>query len=504
MKKKGVGNIITSLCGWRFGFFLVLSLGFLACPAKQDSIVIVYDTPPRSLDPHLKKELITLSILGNIYEPLVGFDANMKIIPLLADYWERKDSLTWVFYLRDKVIFHNGRKCQSADVVYSLYRPNDLVLSEFNKLHDILDTIMTANKNEILIRTKIPNAFLPYDVALISIIPQGFNPQTQDPIGTGPYRFGDSTSTTIVLEAFPEYWGERVAIKKVNYIFVPELDERIRLFTEGKADIVGTIPITAVQELHHLRKVVPSAGNATRYLEFNHRKYPFNSQKFRQAVNLGINREALAKNVYYGYAVPANQYIEPGVFGYDPTLAQFIYDPDSARKLLAQLDPLPEIGLDYLDARQALGEAVAEQLKDIGLSIKLNPLTAQECWVRIENHISDCYLIANVPNSWEGVGDITNAFHTRQETRGLGLQNWCGYANPKLDLIIESLPLTVSQQDIAQKIARVQALLLNDIPKIPIVWEKFIYCVAQDIDWVLRLDDMILIKEIKIKEITHK
>jgi len=483
-------------------FFSLIMLSFLSvsCNSKKKSIVIIYPQAPRSLDCHFRKELITLTILNNIYEPLVSFDENMKIIPTLADYWERIDSLMWIFYLRDGILFHNGKELNANDVIYSLYRPLRLPRSEFKELQGVLDTILSENPNKIVIKTKTPRTFLLYDLALIDIIPEGSNPATENPVGTGPYHFVEVEENGLTLEEFPGYWCKRPQIKRVYYRFVSNYQDRIRIFAEGKADIITHMPITTVDELEKIGRVVASAGIAARYLEFNLNKYPFNRREFRLAVNLGIDRESMAKDVYRGYAVPANQYIEPGVFGYDPTRKHFDYNPDSARKLIKQLGDLPVIELEYANVKYFIGEALAEELQNIGLKIDTDSLTPDDYWQRIENRLSNCYIISKIPNSYEGIGDITSNFHTFDPRRGLGLQNRVGYSNRQLDLLIESLPLLTNQEQVAKKMVEIQDILLNDLPMIPVVWEKNIYCVSDRISWVLRLDDFILVKDIIIKK----
>lgn len=478
---------------------IILSLFLVSCASKKDSIVITYPAAPRSLDCHHRKELITLSILYNIYEPLVAFDANMKIEPGLADYWEQIDSLTWAFYLRDNVLFHNGKKFGTQDVIYSLYRPTDIPESEFKQLQDVLDTIISDGENKILLKTRTPRAFILYDLANIGIMPEGFNPTTEA-IGTGPYRFVEATEKMIILEAFPNYWGKKPTIKKVCFYFLAAFEDRLKLFVDGEADIITYVPITAVEELEHIGKVVASPGVSTRYLEVNLRKFPFNIKELRLAINIGIDREKLAKDVYLGYAVPANQYLEPGVFGNDPTRKLFDYDPDSAKKLISRLGDIPVIDFEYANVKYHIGEAIADEMRNIGLEVRTHSLPPDEYWNRIENKLSNCYIISMVPNSYEGIGDMASMFHTLEPARGLGLQNSVGYSNKKLDAILESLPLILDRQLVAQKLADVQDILLTDLPTIPIVWEKEIFCVSEEIDWMMRLDNFILVKGIKIKE----
>jgi peptide/nickel transport system substrate-binding protein len=477
-----------------------LFLFLISCAYKKDSIVIAYPSAPRSFDCHLRKELITLSILYNIYEPLVCFDANMKIGPALADYWEQKDSLTWVFYLRDGIVFHNNKMCGVNDVIYSLYRPMNLPESEFTVLKDVLDTIISEDENKIIIKTIIPRIFVLYDVALIGIMPEGLDPGTEDPVGTGPYRLTESSENKLTLEAFPQYWGEKPEIKRVDYYIIPEFEGRFQMFAEGKADIITYVPIEAVERCEAIGRVVASPGVSKRYLELNLRKYPYNTRAFRLAINIGIDREGVARDVYHGYAVPANQYIIPGVFGYDPTRQQFIYDPDSAKRLILNLGDVPVIELEYANVKDFIGEAIAKQLENIGLKVKTHSLPPDEFWARIEGRQSNCYLISMVPNSYEGIGDITSSFHTLQPAKGFGLQNRVGYSNTKLDTIIESLPYITDQRQVAQKISEIQDILVRDLPMIPLVWEKQIYCISEKIDWHLRLDEFILIKDITITD----
>jgi peptide/nickel transport system substrate-binding protein len=479
---------------------VMLFLFLISCACKKDSIVIAYPSAPRSFDCHLRKELVTLSILYNIYEPLVSFDANMKIGPGLADYWEQEDSLTWTFYLRDGVVFHNGKTCGINDIIYSLYRPMNLPESEFTVLQDVLDTIVSEDDNKIIIKTIIPRTFVLYDVALIGIMPEGLDPGTEDPVGTGPYHLTESTEHKLTLEAFPQYWGEKPAIKRVEYYVIPDFEERFQMFAEGKADIISYVPIEAVERCEAIGRVVASPGVSKRYLELNLRKYPYNTREFRLAINLGIDREGIAREVYHGYAVPANQYINPGVFGYDPTRQNFMYDPDSAKKLISNLDDMPAIDLEYANVKYFIGEAIAKQLENIGLKVRTHSLPPDEFWARIEGRQSNCYLISMVPNSYEGIGDITSSFHTLQTAKGLGLQNRVGYSNRKLDAIIESLPYITDQQQVAQKISEIQDILVHDLPMIPLVWEKQIYCVSEKVEWNLRLDEFILIKDITITD----
>jgi len=470
---------------------------FLFCGKKIETIVVVYDTPPSTLDPHLRNDILTTSILCNIYEPLVDFDANMKMIPGLADYWERIDSLNWRFYLRNGVKFHNDKKLDPDDVIYSIYRPFNLPESRYQTLRDYLDTIIIEDPSRILLKLKKSHAFLLYDLSGIAIIPKGFDPLNQRPCGTGPYEFVKFDKEQLELKKFKPYWNNSQYFEQVKFMFIPEVQKRIEALEKGKADIITYIPLKELERLKKAGRIIATTGVATRYLEMEIKKFPFNRIEFRQAVNLGLNREYLVKDIYNGYATPANQYISQGLFGYDYTLPQFLYNPDSARKLIKLLGALPEIEFDYAEVRTDIAKAIIEDLRNIGLKIKPNPLPVEKYWQKINSGKSYFYLIGSVPTTGEGISTLRSYFHTKEQNKGLGLLNNTGYSNRTVDTLIEKMIANSDLRHCARLAYKVQRILIDDLPKIPVVWEKEIYCVSPNLIWTPRLDEKILIKEIR-------
>ncbi|MEO0190063.1 MAG: ABC transporter substrate-binding protein, partial [candidate division WOR-3 bacterium] len=229
-------------------------------------------------------------------------------------------------------------------------------------------------------------------------------------------------------------------------------------------------------------------------------KFPFNRTEFRQAISLGLNRQFLAENVYQNFAVPANQFISQGLFGFDYNLPQFIYNPDSARKLLKKIDELPVIDFDFAESRAFIARAIIEDMEKIGIKITAHPLSVDKYWEKINSKRSDFYLIGSVPLSNEGVSILRSSFHTKDTKKGLGNLNNSNYSNKELDLIIEKMIRIYDLRTCAKLISDAQKILLKDLPKIPVVWEKEIYGISDRIDWNPRLDELIIIKEIKLRK----
>ncbi|MCX7995213.1 MAG: ABC transporter substrate-binding protein [candidate division WOR-3 bacterium] len=477
----------------------MFSLLILRC-SLDDSITIVYDAKPADLDPHLRREIVTMSILSNIYESLVILDPDMKPVPGLSVYWEKVDSLTWRFYLRENVKFHNKRKLSSKDVIYSMYRPFRLTNSQYASLKGYIDTILPEDTNKILIHLKIPHPFLLYDIASIFIIPENFNPSDESFCGTGPYRVKNVTEDKIELVKFTEYWDGRVDFERVIYLFIPEVENRIKLLSNGNADIITFIPLSYLESLISTGRVVATPGVAARYIEMDLSKYPFNRLEFRQALNLGINRKFLAEEIYQNFATPANQFICQGLLGFDYNLPQFSYDPDSARKLLKRLGELPTIEFDFAESRAFIARAIIEDLQKLGLRIKPYSLPVEKYWEKINSGKSYFYLIGSVPLSNEGISILRSSFHSRDLEKGFGTQNNIKYSNKILDTLIEKMIRTSDLRYCMKLINEAQRILLQDLPKIPVVWEKEIYGISKRVEWNPRLDELIIVKEIKLKK----
>ncbi|MGB9720488.1 MAG: ABC transporter substrate-binding protein [bacterium] len=493
----------SQMSNFKIVFCLIASLFnlFLSrCSHQNNQITIVYDAMPVNLDPHLRREIVTISILCNIYEPLITPDPNMKIIPCIAEYWEKIDSVTWRFYLRNNVRFHNQKRLNPNDVVYSLYRPFNLSGSQYTALRGYIDTIIPEDTNKVLFHLKVPHPFLLYDLANIYIIPEGFDPSDGKFCGTGPYKVKNLQKDRIELVKFKDYWNNKIDFDRATFLFIPEVEKRIELLEKDEVDIITFIPLTYLERLSNAGRVVATSGVAVRYIEMDLSKFPFNRVEFRQALNIGIDRRLLAEKVYHKFAVPANQFISQGLFGFDYNLQQFMYNPDSAKKLLKKLDEIPVIEFDFAESRAFIAEAIINNLEKIGIKINPHSLSVEKYWEKINNRKSQFYLIGSVPLSNEGVSILRSSFHTRNLSKGLGTLNNTNYSNKELDQLIEKMITTSDLKVCAKLVNDAQKILLRDLPKIPVVWEKEIYGVSDRIEWNPRLDELIIIKEIRLKK----
>ncbi|HXO42293.1 MAG TPA: ABC transporter substrate-binding protein, partial [Thermoanaerobaculia bacterium] len=125
-------------------------------PVPARPLRIALHSDPLTLDPHLRNEALTYSVMRNLYEGLTAFDAEMRIGPALAASWENPNDLTWVFHLRPGVRFHDGRELTADDVVWSIERARTLPASGFGSYVVAVDQVRARDRHTVELTTRRP------------------------------------------------------------------------------------------------------------------------------------------------------------------------------------------------------------------------------------------------------------------------------------------------------------------------------------------------------------
>jgi peptide/nickel transport system substrate-binding protein len=202
---------------------------------------------------------------------------------------------------------------------------------------------------------------------------------TRVPIGTGPYRFVKwDAGTQIVLERFDGYWGKQPPVKKAVYIWRTESSVQAAMVLIGEADLA---PDIAREDANRPDMDHSYLNSETTVLRFGGAwEPPLNDRRVRMALNYAIDREGLRGSIMSKEVIPATQLVVPGIFGYNPDLKVWPYDPQKARQLVdeARRDGVPvdrEITLagriGQFPNNQELFEAVMTMYKAVGLNVKL-------------------------------------------------------------------------------------------------------------------------------------
>lgn len=468
---------------------------------------VVHRGWPLTLSPHLKSEVVTVSVQSNIFESLVALTPEMELRPQLAESWECPDELTWIFRIRNGVRFHNGSELTSEDVVYSLERarchPSSSLQANFTEVANI----SAAGKLTIAITTRRPCPSLPSKLTNVFIVPQKALEElgvakdslfSANPIGTGPYRFSKwNAGGPLEFKYWDGYWGERPRFRTLDIWGRWRLDSALAMLGQGGADIVTQIEAESAESLkaaaHPGFRIVSRPGLMMRYLGFNCLRRPFHDRRVRKAVALAIDRREIADSAYGGFAVPANQLVPPGVFGYDPELPPLACDPRQARLLLQQAGHPEGITATLVlpDARLGLGRLLQKQLIRSGIDLRLQALGREEFFKAVDTASLFLMGASNLSNE---AGDLfEDAIHTK--TGGYGTTNRGGYSNTGVDTMIERATRLSDPEERLKLLQRIMATAMDDMPRVPLVIAEDIYAISDRVRWKPRVDLMVLGKE---------
>jgi len=321
---------------------------------------------PVTLDPTFVTDVYGGAVVRQIFDSLVQFDALLKPIPALAEFWEAsQDGCTWTFTLRRGVMFHHGREVTAHDVVYSFTRLLGLnrpvtVTELFQRIQGARDFIKGKTQrvegltavDRYTLQIVLEEPLAPFLVALghpnTAVVPQEEVEKLGArfglaPVGTGPFKFVRwEPNQEIVLAANDHYYEGRPFLDAVVFkIRVGvKFEETFAEFLQGNLE-EAVLPIVKTDEVDgdpQYRKYqrVHKPTLSLLYTGFNTALKPFDDRRVRQAFNYAVNKEAILREINRRDVLVATGALPPGMPGHDPDLQGYAYDPTKAKRLLAE------------------------------------------------------------------------------------------------------------------------------------------------------------------------
>src|SRR5919108_1799249 len=311
--------------------------------------------------------------------------------PSLAESWsEAKDHLSYTFTLRKNAKFHDGSPVTAEDVKFSFERykgASATLLKE--KIKEV--QVVSPTQVRFVLREPWPDFMLFYGTLATGagwIVPRHYVEKVGEdgfkraPIGAGPYRFVSFTpGVELVMEASDTYWRKKPAVRRAVFKVIPDESTRFAALKRGEVDIVYSIRGALAEDLRRTQglQLVPTVLQGTFWLYFPEQwdtKSPWHNIKLRQAVNLGIDRQAVNQAETLGFSRLTNSII-PDIFDFFWKPPAPVHDPARAKRLMAEAG-YPngfDAGEYFCDVAYAnLAEAMVNDLQTLGIRVKLRPL----------------------------------------------------------------------------------------------------------------------------------
>ena len=476
----------------------------LAAPAAlAQDITVAIGSEPSTLDPQLRDDGGERQVNDNIYETLMARTATGELVPgLAAEAPTQVDDLTWEFKLREGVTFHNGEPFNADAVVASVAR----VMDPGNNSEQLgyFGTIVEAQKvDDMTVRvvTSAPDPILPSRMYWMKMIPPGYA-ETGDlaaaPVGTGPYRFESwNRGTDITLTANPDYWGGEPQIDSVTYRFIPEAGTRLSGLMAGEFDVItNLLPEFTTQ----VPKFASVPGLETSVLVLGADNEVTSDVKVREAMNLAIDRQAMADALFQGYAQVANGiHVNPAAFGHNETLETYPYDLERARALIAEagaegaaITVVGEAGR-WLKSREQV-EAVAAYWNEIGLNATVD---IQEFSIYLDSLMGegprpDAIFIANSNELLDADRESSFIYHMD----GAAASN----SDAEMAALIDAARVETDVAKREEMYHEIQQLVHDQHYTVPLFNLQDIYGLSERMEWTPRPDAKLMISEMQVAE----
>src|SRR5215831_1220587 len=442
----------------------------------RGEMVAMLEKRIETFDPRVSSDTAVERMLQLMFNGLTRKDDKFNAVPDLAEKFESSpDYKTFTFYLRPNVKFHNRRPLSAADVKYTF---DSMLAPGFQsaKRADLERDRVTveadpANPLKVTLHCENPCPGLANTILPIGIIPEGTSSeQATRPIGTGPFKFEDyKEDQEVVLTSNDDYFEGAPSVKRLSVRIIPDNSTRESELRKGSVDLAinadfDPVTVESLQKAPGIKTEVTEGTNIT-HLGINLQDPILKDRRIRQALAYAIDRDAIIRDVLRGQAFPARSVLPPSQWAYDPNVTDYKYDPDRAKRLLAEAGKSSlklSLKTSPVSVSRKIGEAIQEQLRRVGVEIELQSLERQKLTQDMTEGNFQLYL--NILVGGNQNPDIFRLVYSSGAIPPNG-QNRSRYVNPQVDKLIEEAR-TATREKSKEIFSQIQKILAEDLPQI--------------------------------------
>lgn len=460
--KKTISRLFSTLLAF------TLLAGCQAAPpaeASQDKSSVTVVMPPTSepeagFDPafgwgageHVHEPLIQSTLTVTNPDLTIGYD-------LATDMRVSEDGLAWTVKIREGVKFTDGTALTATDVAFTYNAARDA--SSVNDF-TMLDRAEAVDDTTVVFHMNRPFSIWPYTMATLGIVPEdSYDPATYgaNPIGSGRYMLKQwDRGQQVILEANPDYYGEKPKIERVNLLFMEE-DAAFLAVQAGQADLAYTSASYSDQTVNGFSLLsVKTVDNRGVNLPVTGNEF-LSDAAVRRAVNMGIDRRRMIDNVLSGYGAPAYSVCD-GMPWYSPA-NEVAYDPEGARAVLSGAGISLTIHYAAGDSvRQGIAAELANQLKELGVEADIKGVGWDTAYTDALTNPLVWGWGAHTPM------ELYNIYHTEIYGDLANTARYSPYSNERADELMDA------------------ALASTDLEESYTLWQRAQEEIAKDVPWV--------------------
>ncbi|NDV62470.1 peptide ABC transporter substrate-binding protein [Puniceicoccales bacterium CK1056] len=516
----------------KINFFSLITvlLGLLSvagCGKREDAVIassrdgiLLFNNgaEPRDLDPHVVTGMPENRVIKSLLEGLVREhpESSDKVLPGMAERWESNlEKSIWTFHLRE-AYWTNGDPVTADDFAYSysrilnpefgapyvsmLFRVKNAEAYNTGQVTDFGEVgIKVLGPRTLQVELDGPTPYLPLMLTHYTWFPLhratiekagGFASRDSgwtlpgNYVGNGPFVLKEwLPNQRIIVEKNPGYWDAgSVALNGIHFFPIQDRQTENRMFQTGQLHITNGVPFNLRdkyrQENNPALREDPMF--ATGYLGLNNRHEGLDDPRVRHALSMALDRKTIIDKVTKNGS-PAGGFVPPTIGGYALSDA-LPYDPEAARQLLAEAgypggEGLPEFEfmIANSDTSRTFAEVVQEMWRtELGVSIEILNKEWQVLIAEMDSGNYDIFLL-----SW--IGDYLDPATFLKIMRTGDGNNRTGYGNPAYDALLAKANQVTSIEERYALLAEAEAILLADLPILPITWARNMYLIHPDV-----------------------
>jgi peptide/nickel transport system substrate-binding protein len=327
-------------------------------------------------------------LIGNIYQGLLNINDSGKVVPALAtSYAVSPDGLTYTFQLVQNATFHDGSPVTSADVVWSF----DQIIAPDATNPDASEfaavgSVAAQGPDTVVVTLKHRDTLFPYELTdregLVFKQGTNFAATNNTENGSGPFTlqsFNQGTSVTFVRNE--HYWGTEPKVAKVVFEYITTPNTANNAEQTGSTDVENNVEPQLLKPFKNSNYTITQGTSNDKYtLAFNNTYGPLKNVKVRTAIREAINKPGLISSQSGGGVlggILVGSYVPPGVPWYQNLTSIDKYNPEQAKKLLAQAGYAHGLTLTLSVPNiypSTVNEYVAAELKQVGITLKIDQI----------------------------------------------------------------------------------------------------------------------------------
>ncbi|MGM0445344.1 MAG: ABC transporter substrate-binding protein [Bacillota bacterium] len=416
--------------------------------AQEDekTLTIGFEADVSSLDPGFADISVNERVNSLIFDGLVEYGENNKIVPGIAFDWEiSEDATSYTFHLQQGIEFHNGEVLTAEDVKFTYERILDPENgSGLRGKVSIIDRIEVVDDYTVKFILSEPNASFLLAMTF-GIVPKdyvqevGADQFSRNPIGAGPFELEEWVpDTRIVLTANETYWMKDPNLSKVIIRPIPESSVQAMELRSGGIDVAVNLDVGQLENFKDNSdfQIKSAPGGGVHFFGFNDKMAPFNNQKFREAFLMASPIEQIAPQIYGAKGVTAYSFVPPTLW---PDEREYLkeqrvnFDPEQARVKLQELKDEGVIDDDFTvdiyvpssdSSRVKVVEALVTSLRQAGFNVQAQVMEFGAMWDKLNAGEIGVYMLSFVsdpdPEYWlyrwfKSDGSLNKSFYENDQ-----------------------------------------------------------------------------------------